>query len=328
MLSTRFIDLAVRARVDAGRRHSSRPDGTRGARRDRPRRHRGATGTDGVSGRAALAAVLLVIGGCGNDGSGPRWGEAQRVGPQGAVGQFIVECELSHSALDDPMVHPGEPGASHLHLFFGNRDVSASSTYETLRGGDTSCDQRRDTSSYWVPAVLDAAGRPIDPIGAVAYYRAGPGIDPRTVQPYPPGLKMLGGDPNTTSEQSLSITGWSCGARRPRSTQPPHCPDASKLTLNVTFPDCWNGTDVDTADHRSHTARSRDGACPDSHPVPIPELMLVVDFPPLDPDRINLASGGVLSGHAEFWNVWDQEKLEAEVKSCLHRDVVCGVTRS
>jgi hypothetical protein len=30
-----------------------------------------------------------------------------RLGPQGAHPQFIVECEWSHSALDDPIVMPG-----------------------------------------------------------------------------------------------------------------------------------------------------------------------------------------------------------------------------
>jgi hypothetical protein len=30
-----------------------------------------------------------------------------RLGPQGAHPQFIVECDWSHSALDDPIVMPG-----------------------------------------------------------------------------------------------------------------------------------------------------------------------------------------------------------------------------
>jgi hypothetical protein len=44
-----------------------------------------------------------------------------------------------------------------------------------------------------------------------------------------------------------------------------------------------------------------------------------------DPSGVLLASGGVLSGHADFMNGWDQRRLETEVRSCLHRKVVCGV---
>ena len=53
-------------------------------------------------------------------------------GPQGRVGQFVVECGWSHSSFDDPIVHPGHAGASHRHDFFGNTTTSATSTYEQL----------------------------------------------------------------------------------------------------------------------------------------------------------------------------------------------------
>jgi hypothetical protein len=32
-----------------------------------------------------------------------------------------------------------------------------------------------------------------------------------------------------------------------------------------------------------------------------------------------------VTAHADFWNVWDQDKLEGEVANCLNRDLVCGV---
>ena len=47
------------------------------------------------------------------------------LGPQGRVPQFKVECGWSHSAPDDPIVHPGTPGRSHLHDFFGNTATDA-----------------------------------------------------------------------------------------------------------------------------------------------------------------------------------------------------------
>jgi uncharacterized membrane-anchored protein YjiN (DUF445 family) len=45
-----------------------------------------------------------------------------------------------------------------------------------------------------------------------------------------------------------------------------------------------------------------------------------------DASKLQLASGSLLTGHADFVNSWDQEKLEDEVELCIGRDVVCGVT--
>jgi hypothetical protein len=34
-------------------------------------------------------------------------------------------CQFSHMAFDDPIVYPGQPGKSHLHVFFGNTGTNA-----------------------------------------------------------------------------------------------------------------------------------------------------------------------------------------------------------
>ena len=95
----------------------------------------------------------------------------------------------------------------------------------------------------------------------------------------------------------------------------------------VTFPDCWNGTTLDSADHVSHVVYSSHGHCPAGFPVPVPQLQLTVEYPVSGPtDRLGLASGGLLTGHADFVNSWDPAKLATEVQLCLHRGVVCGVT--
>src|SRR5919201_4749448 len=38
---------------------------------------------------------------------------------------WSVKCGFSHDAPDDPIVHPGQPGASHLHSFIGNTTTDA-----------------------------------------------------------------------------------------------------------------------------------------------------------------------------------------------------------
>src|SRR5437899_1667298 len=66
-------------------------------------------------------------------------------------GGFFLDCFYSHAAPDDPIVFPGAPGASHLHEFFGNRSVNATSTYDSL-GTSTTCRLLPDASGYWNPA--------------------------------------------------------------------------------------------------------------------------------------------------------------------------------
>ena len=247
-------------------------------------------------------------------------------GPQGADAQFVVECEYSHAGLDDPIVHPGMPGASHLHVFFGNSTTDAYSDLESLNAGDTTCDQQLDRAAYWAPALLDR-GKLIAPVKSTAYYRAGIGVDPTTVQPYPAGLAMVAGNAAADVPQPVAVTAWTCGTGSDREAVPPTCPDNRFLRLLVTFPDCWDGQHLDSANHIDHVAYSSGGHCAAAHPVPIPQLQFSVEFHHTgSPEGLELASGGLLTGHADFLNAWDPEKLATEVRSCLHRKVVCGIT--
>lgn len=247
-------------------------------------------------------------------------------GPQGAVGQFIVECELSHIAADDPILYPGQAGASHLHAFFGNVSTSAGSTLEELVSSPTSCDDPQDTAAYWVPVLIDD-GQIIAPMSSVAYYRAGLGIEATTVQAYPPGLVMIAGDPMASEPQPLSVVAWSCGNGSQRDVLPPECPRRVWLRLDVTFPDCWDGENLDSPGHRGHLRYSNQGQCPTSHSVPVPQLIFSVVYPVFgDVAHLRLASGSLLTGHADFVNSWHQEKLVNEVEVCLQREKVCGIS--
>ena len=55
------------------------------------------------------------------------------------------------------------------------------------------------------------------------------------------------------------------------------CPGG--IRASIVFPSCWDGKSLDSPDHRSHVAYSPNGAvlanaaCPQSHPVRIPQLM-------------------------------------------------------
>ena len=252
--------------------------------------------------------------------------DAPIAGAQGRVAQFLVECPFSHVLDDDPIVYPNQPGASHTHVFFGNESVNAATSYEALKAGSTRCDQQLDRASYWAPALLNG-DRMVTPDKAIAYYRAGVGVDPLSVQPYPKGLKIVAGNAATDEPQSNAVAAWTCGVSIERLVQPPICSESRPLRMLITFPDCWNGTDVDAPDHFSHLAYSSHGACPADHPVSVPQLQLSVVYGfSGDTANLSLASGSILSGHADFFNGWDEAKLASEIAVCLHRKVVCGIT--
>jgi hypothetical protein len=277
---------------------------------------------------AAVAVAALLTGalaGCGSEGGDlPASQPVVPLGPQGLVAQFVVECRFSHAAPDDPIVHPGEAGASHLHQFFGATGTGASSTADDLRGGDTTCQDHADTASYWAPALY-RDGQVVDPTRLDAYYRPGPDVDPTTVEALPAGLMIVSGDHLAESPQPLSVAGWHCGSSPRLSSEPPTCTEHAQLALRVTFPDCWDGERVDSDDHRSHMARSADGRCPRAHPVPVTQLVVDIHYPVWGPADLALASGTPLTAHADFLNSWDQAALEREVRSCINRDLVCGV---
>ena len=283
----------------------------------------------GRSARALVAlgalAVLALVAGLALADDSTVSARPVGLGPQGRVPQFKVECGFSHSAPDDPIVVPGMPGQSHLHDFFGNTETDAWSTTEDLLDGDTTCQQKLDTAAYWAPALFDD-GEKVDPIHGVAYYRPGPGIDPAAVVPYPAGFVMIGGDANATEPQDPNVAGWRCGTSPDVSSEPRPCPDNAPLHARIAFPDCWDGERLDSLDHHNHVAHSADGSCPDSHPVPIPQLIFEIVYPVTGEGHdLSLASGATWTAHADFMNAWDQDKLEREVRVCLNADNICGV---
>lgn len=245
--------------------------------------------------------------------------EPRPAAPAGPIhdGIFLSVCPPSHVASDDPIVHPGEPGASHQHEFFGNITTNAGSTYQTLRAGATTCRIAADTAAYWVPSLL-ADGQRVAPMRVNAYYLGGRGRG-RTV-PFPAGLKVIAGNSEATTPQSLAITGWKCsGLRLPGlSADPKDCPAGSHDVLVIRFPDCWNGKDLDSADHKSHMAYRIRGACPAGYPVRVPRLSLNFHYDVPDATDLALASGSIYSAHADFFNAWNQAALARLVRLNLN----------
>jgi hypothetical protein len=125
---------------------------------------------------------------------------------------------------------------------------------------------------------------------------------------------MIAGNQNAKRPQSLSVVGWGCGGfgATPKSAVVPNCPADRALHLRATFPGCWNGRDLDSADHKRHMAYAVSGHCPRTHPVAVPTLVLIFLYPETEQRRLLQASGR-FGAHADFMNGWNQETLEALV---------------
>jgi Domain of unknown function (DUF1996) len=198
---------------------------------------------------------------------------AQEVGA--AEGAFRLVCRGGHLNYDDPIVHPGEPNSTHLHQYFGNLSIDATTTSENIgeSAAGSSCQGGAlNDSAYWVPALIDGASQQVVPIESVTvYYKGEPHHTAGSVQALPAGLRMVVDDGNRT-----------CGDTEPGSTIPA-CGADQVLHNVINFNWCWNG-ELDSDDHRSHLApASRDNdageeRCPSTHPTVIPRVSYNISY--------------------------------------------------
>ncbi len=292
-----------------------------------------------------------------------------------------INCDFSHSSYDDPIVYLGQDDAAHLHRFYGNTLLDENSTIESLfTSGESTCQGNElNRSAYWVPALLapsydpdtnqrllDDAGEPAwqtvpavvgndDEAHEIFYYSAG--IDDlEAIQPIPLGLKMIAGNhmAQPEMEQDTSIVRWHCqtwessDANNPRwSTSIPECLAPDRLRMDIFFPSCWNGVDLDSNDHKSHLSYPVNSGgpngtvCPDTHPVPIIRVSFHYAFgvkPEVyDPATMSsrgwrLASDmyeastltpGGMSLHGDWFNAWHPEALQVLLDSCIKQELDC-----
>jgi hypothetical protein len=289
-------------------------------------------GATTLIGIGAVVAAGAAAAGFGSQGSTRSFAHlAHRVRPDARLARitpslarlrgvnFVSGCTFSHRNNDDPIVYPGRPGLSHDHTFIGNNSTNAFSSLDTLKDGTSTCRRAGDTAAYWVPTLISAAGQAIQPRTASVYYRRR-ALAP--VQAFPPGFKLIAGNSKATAPQDLMVTAWNCGpiaGIRPTSTIPT-CPDARRqgLALHVQFPDCWDGVNLDSPDHQSHTAYSVRGVCPSAKPVALPAIQVNLRYPSAGGPGLTLSSGGQFSGHADFFNAWNQSVLRQLVNDCLN----------
>lgn len=128
----------------------------------------------------------------------------------------------------------------------------------------------------------------------------------------------------------MRVVYWDCngGGDRTDRPNPVDCGSTGQPQAHIRFPECWDGTRLDSPDHKSHMAYavSKDGviACPATHPVPVPKMTFVLEWPVHDGRTIRFSSGPYYTLHGDFFNAWEQGMLTELVNQCIRAGVNCG----
>jgi len=248
------------------------------------------------------------------------------------IGAFRLTCNFSHFAFDDPIVFPGQPGASHLHMFFGNAGVTANSTASSIAstGNSTCAGGTLNRTGYWVPAMVNMkTGAPIVPTSVIWYYKSGYlGVKAEDVKPFPTGLRMIAGSAsNKVPLPAGGLIRFSCSSGSAYYGYIPSCPVGDTMDVGIQFPQCWDGTNLDSPDHKSHMAYATGNGCPSTHPVGLAEVSLnmhytVVDLDPASSWKLssdNYVGQGGYSMHADWFNGWNEPIMNEWVTNCVNK---------
>ncbi len=295
----------------------------------------------------------------------PSWGSGA-IAPSAVpdvVGAFRFICNAGQVSFDDPIVYPGQPGKSHLHQFFGNTGADASSTYASLRtSGGSTCTSPLNRSAYWMPAMLNGKGQVVRPDYVSIYYKRRPVSDPECRRQgaacveIPRGLRFIFGfDMLNHKAQKTGGGYFNCDGPTGIAGHYPtivdvakNCPVGNKLGAVISAPDCWNGKDLDSPDHRSHVAYGRYGddggyRCPVSHPYIIPTFTLGAWYSVDETlDRSGKWDGTFASWHlssddmpgmpmkpgssfhTDWFGAWDDQVMKIWTDNCINRLLNCS----
>lgn len=277
------------------------------------------------------------------------------------VGAFRFLCGPGHLSYDDPIVYPGQPGKAHLHQFFGNLEANAHSTYASLRAsGESTCHNELNRSAYWMPAMLDGKGHVVRPDFVSIYYKRRPKTDPfcttaaKGCVGIPRGLRFVFGwdqtRPNEPQPENAvhtnfkCVEGWNATTATFRDMVEPMkvCKPGQWLNATISTPECWNGVDLDTPDHRSHLAemvRDRNTgqvSCPASHPWVIPQFTMGVGYSIEagdEPTLWHLSSDHMLpaslhrpgaSFHSDYFEGWEEDIRLRWEAGCIDKMLNCS----
>ncbi|MEV5384555.1 DUF1996 domain-containing protein [Streptomyces sp. NPDC052721] len=309
--------------------------------------------------------------GAGQGGNGPvvsDYADITAVPPDASVpppqadasrGKFTSDCGVNAGGLfnsDNVIVAPGvSNGAHHFHDYIGNQGNNAFASDEDLAKAGTSCADQGDKSSYYWPVLRLQNGtqeRDAGAPGGGTEGNAGQIVTPEQVTltfvgnprgkvtAMPRLLRIITGDAKAfVNGPGNANASWSCTGYEDRQLKDkyPLCPPGSDVVRTFRFQSCWDGRNIDSANHRTHVAfTAADGSCPAGF-QPIPQLVQRIVY---DVDAPSLADGGrtvplfavdsfpeqlhkPVTDHGDFINVFD-ENLMREMVDCINSGRTCG----
>jgi hypothetical protein len=105
--------------------------------------------------------------------------------------------------------------------------------------------------------------------------------------------------------------------------------------MEVNFPQCWDGVNLDSPDHKSHMAEATGSGCPSTHPVALPHISYEVYYDlakvtlsrmakwRLSSDNYATTTPGGYSAHGDYVMGWDATTMQKVVKNCDNPSVDC-----
>ncbi|MFJ3230940.1 DUF1996 domain-containing protein [Streptomyces sp. NPDC086787] len=286
---------------------------------------------------------------------------AQAPAPQAGAsqGSFSSSCGVNANGLfnsDNVIVAPGvSNGAHHFHDYVGNQANNAFASDDDLANGKTTCADQGDKSTYYWPVLRLQNGKQERDAGAPGggtEGNAGEIVTPKqvtlTFEGNPRGkvtamprlLRIITGDAKSfVNGPANANASWSCTGFEDRQLKDkyPICPDGSDVVRSFKFQSCWDGRNIDSANHRTHVAfADGEGNCPGGF-QPIPQLVQRIVY---DVKAPSLQDGGKtvplfavdsfpeqlhkpVTDHGDFINVFD-ENLMNQMVDCINSGRTCG----
>ncbi|KAK9420758.1 putative WSC domain-containing protein [Seiridium unicorne] len=253
----------------------------------------------------------------------------------------------------DPIMDPGVV-STHAHTVMGSNAFNFSMTYaDTQTAKCSTCKVKQDQSNYWVPNLYyHAENGSFIPVtqsgGALIYYlqrqdEKDPEFDKGLIS-FQKDFRMIAGNPlnrNHTDSVEQSAVSFVClGIMGPATPELPkqNCPGG--LRTQLMFPSCWDGTNLDSPDHKSHMTYPTgvdNGPCPKTHPNRFITIFYEVtwnvdDFKDMwfgdrQPFVFSHGDPDGYGYHGDFLNGWDVETLQKAVTECTDNSGViekCG----
>ncbi|MDH6551756.1 hypothetical protein M2162_005853 [Streptomyces sp. SAI-041] len=253
------------------------------------------------------------------------------------------------------IVAPGVAnGAHHLHDYVGNQNNDAFASDQELAGASTTCQNQGDKSSYFWPVLRlqngqqdfdqnnDGGGKEgnvgkiLQPAQAQLKFV---GNKKGNVVAMPTALRIITGDAKAfVNGNANANVNWSCTGFENKvqlHDKYPICPQGSQVVRTTNFQSCWDGQNIDSANHRTHVSFVQaDGTCANGfkaipqlqvrlvYNVPAPKLQNGTVVNPYAVDTFPENLHKPITDHNDFINFFSQNTMNKMV-NCINTGKRC-----